>query len=123
MGFRRLRDRLAGRALAVALTAVVAGSALSWGHAGDDDAACNPVAVQHDRAAHRFTAHGHDPVRPPDHCIICHTLRALHAALTAQASAAAPDLQSTPAESTSPSVARAIGHTARASRAPPAVLL
>jgi hypothetical protein len=79
------RTKLLTRALAALLTVVVCGGALEWGHRGDDDAACNAAFIVHDHAAHRFGTGSAERTQPPDHCYICHTLRLLHAALTAQA--------------------------------------
>jgi hypothetical protein len=45
---------------------------------GDDchDAACNPVAVEHNAAAHRIGADASGPDGHPQHCLVCHWARA-----------------------------------------------
>lgn len=70
--------------LAVLLAAVVAGGAMDWAHAGWDDPGCDPLPVQHDHSAHRFTADTRTPTAPSDHCALCHLLRLFHSALSAQ---------------------------------------
>jgi hypothetical protein len=86
---------LFSRTIAIALTIVVGGGTLNWGHVGGDDADCDIVVVPHDHTAHRFAANpsGSNPVS--DHCYICHSLRLLHAALTTRQKSIAAPLQRT----------------------------
>src|SRR5579872_7146468 len=81
MLFTRVFRRLYPRALAVLLSIAVCGGALNWGHVGGDDPDCAPQLVQHNHAAHRFTAERRAPAPPDEHCTLCHLLRLLHTAL------------------------------------------
>ncbi len=81
MRFSAIRQRFFTRAVAAALSLLVCGSALDWGHAGGDDRDCDIVFVHHDHNAHRLST---SPVNSPndnDHCYICHSLRLLHYAV------------------------------------------
>jgi hypothetical protein len=82
--FRRL---IRTQVLAVLLAAVIGGGAMDWAHAGWDDPGCDPLPVQHDHSAHRFTTGAHTPAAPSDHCALCHLLRLFHSALSAQSPA------------------------------------
>jgi hypothetical protein len=77
------------RTVAALLAVVVLGGTADWGHAGGDDAACNPTVVQHDHAAHRFISQTQAPGAPANHCDLCHLLRLLHTALSVKPSTAA----------------------------------
>lgn len=79
--FRRL---VRTQVLAVLLAAVVGGGAMDWAHAGWDDPGCDPLPVQHDHSAHRFTSDTRTPSAPSDHCALCHLQRLFHSALSAQ---------------------------------------
>ncbi len=81
MLFTRLHRRLYPRALALLLSVAICSGALTWGHAGGDDPDCAPQLVQHDHAAHRFTAAPRTTAPHDEHCTLCHLLRALHTAL------------------------------------------
>ncbi|HEY7291720.1 MAG TPA: hypothetical protein VH583_17920 [Vicinamibacterales bacterium] len=81
MFFTRLHRRLCGRVLALLLSVVVCSGTLNWGHAGGDDPECAPELVQHDHAAHRFTANTLLTGSQDEHCTLCHLLRLLHTAL------------------------------------------
>ena len=75
--------RLLQRGLAIALAAIVVGGALDWGHAGGDDQESGVVLVHHDHTAHRFNSAPSKTPQSPEHCFICHSLRAFHTSLTA----------------------------------------
>ena len=81
MFFTGLHRRFSARAFALLLSIAVCGGTLNWGHAGGDDPDCAPQFVQHDHAAHRFTADTHPTGSPDEHCNLCHLLRLLHTAL------------------------------------------
>jgi hypothetical protein len=62
------------------LLASFSAGTLALPHADDCDADCGPIAVAHDRHAHRV---GADPVRTSaeaDHCVLCHSLRSFYIA-------------------------------------------
>jgi hypothetical protein len=82
MLFTVLHRRLYQRALALVLSMAVCGGALNWGHVGGDDPDCTPQLVQHDHAAHRFTAPSRTTSPQEEHCTLCHLLRLLHTAVS-----------------------------------------
>jgi hypothetical protein len=82
MLFTVLHRRLHRRALAMVLSMAVCGGALNWGHVGGDDPDCAPQLVQHDHAAHRFTAASRTTSPQDEHCTLCHLLRLLHTAVS-----------------------------------------
>jgi hypothetical protein len=47
-----------------------------------DDTACQPILVQHDKAAHRIGAERTAP-NVPQHCAVCHWLHSLQTVVTA----------------------------------------
>jgi len=81
MQFTQLHRRLYARVFALLLSVAVCGGTLNWGHAGGDDPECAPQLVQHDHAAHRFSADTRSSRSPDEHCNLCHLLRLLHTAL------------------------------------------
>jgi hypothetical protein len=119
----RTRKRFLSRAIAAALTLLVCGGAVDWGHLGGDDADCNIVVVPHDHAAHRFAANPSGAAPAADHCYICHSLRLLHVALAARQERAAIDLQRTQLGDAFDAVAGQRVGVALSSRAPPLTLL
>jgi hypothetical protein len=82
MLFTGLCRRLHSRALALLLSFAVCGGALNWGHIGGDDPDCAPQLVQHNHAAHRFTAASQTSSPQDQHCNLCHLLRVLHTAVS-----------------------------------------
>lgn len=68
--------------LALFLASVVSVGVAGFGHAGWDDAACDPIPVHHDHNAHRFRS-GSLPTGAQDHCLFCHSLRSLGNGLVA----------------------------------------
>jgi len=119
--FRRFH-RTGIKALALLLASVVAIGTAGLGHAGWDDAACDPIPVHHDHNAHRFRS-GTLPASTPDHCLFCHSLRSLANGLVAtQFFVADGSLAAAVRISASPIAGRLLDSSAP-SRAPPVVLL
>ncbi len=111
------------RLVAALLAAMVCAGSVDWGHAGGDDPDCSPVLVLHDHSAHRFMAGAASPSSGGEHCYICHSLRLLHSALTAQGSSVDA---SAPSVTLAAVVARRCESAVAADvspRAPPSVLL
>ncbi|OFW13623.1 MAG: hypothetical protein A3F70_10925 [Acidobacteria bacterium RIFCSPLOWO2_12_FULL_67_14] len=64
-------------AVALILATGVVGRSAVLPHEDDcHDAACNPVAVEHNAAAHRIGADSSGPDGHPQHCLVCHWARA-----------------------------------------------
>lgn len=116
------RRHLRLQTIAIFLAVIVSGSTVDLAHGGWDDPGCDPAPVQHDHAAHRFTAGTRGPEAPSDHCALCHLLRSLRTAHSAES--LATDAAAS-AESHGPSdgtFAVALVALAVPARAPPAVL-
>lgn len=69
------------RASRIAVTAIVSmtavGGSTVFPHEDDcHDAACSPIAVEHDAAAHRVGAASTTDDSHPLHCLVCHWVRA-----------------------------------------------
>lgn len=71
------RLRASSIAAAVILATSVAGGSVALPHEDDcHDAACNPVAVEHNAAAHRIGGNSSGPDGHSQHCLVCHWARA-----------------------------------------------
>ncbi|MEQ1907784.1 MAG: hypothetical protein ABMA15_03130 [Vicinamibacterales bacterium] len=122
MWFRAGQRRAVSRVLAALLTLVVCGGALDWGHAGGDDADCDPVFVVHDHNAHHISTAPARSTPASDHCYICHTLRLFHTSLTARgAIVVAPVRPASLYRLDAPAALTVVG-VALSSRAPPLAL-
>ncbi|HUK36797.1 MAG TPA: hypothetical protein VLV86_22935 [Vicinamibacterales bacterium] len=108
--------------IAVLLTAVVAGGAMDWVHAGWDDPACDLIPVQHDHTAHRFVAGPQSAPVQSDHCPLCHLSRVLHTALSAQSLSAHVVLSAGASGLCDPAAAVELFSIRLTSRAPPALV-
>lgn len=117
------RNRFFSRTIAFALAVLVCGGALDWGHIGGDDADCDVVYVAHDHAAHRFAANPNTNSPTADHCYICHSLRLLHIAVTAQQHRAIADVRSGQYRYVVDAAANQRAAVHLSSRAPPSVVL
>ena len=71
--FRAQAPRVAALTL---LSLMAMGATLGTSHATDcHDAACMPIAVQHDASAHEFRPATQDAGSHPLHCLVCHWAR------------------------------------------------
>lgn len=71
--FRLRAPRLAATLL---LSILSMAATVGTSHASDcHDAACAPIAVQHDASAHQFRAATQDAGSHPLHCLVCHWAR------------------------------------------------
>lgn len=71
------RLRASSIAAAVILATSVAGGSVALPHEDDcHDAACNPIAVEHNAAAHRIGGSPSSPEGHHQHCLVCHWARA-----------------------------------------------
>jgi len=66
--------------VALLLLASLSSSAIGLRHVDDADAACNPIPVTHDQAAHAIGAGSKATPAEADHCFLCHSLRTFHPA-------------------------------------------
>ena len=117
------RNRFLIRAIAAALTLLVCGGAVDWGHPGGDDVECNVVVVPHDHTAHRFAANPTGSAPAADHCYICHSLRLLHVAVAVRHERVAVDLQRAQLGDAFNALATQRFGVALSSRAPPFTIL
>ena len=108
--------------LALLLASVVAIGTAGLGHAGWDDAACDPIPVHHDHNAHRFRS-GTLPASTPDHCLFCHSLRSLGSGLIATHAFAVDVADASTIRVSASTTAGRLFDSNAPSRAPPAVLL
>jgi hypothetical protein len=69
----RVRASCIGTLATVALAAAV-GSSVAPHHDDCHDAACQPIAIEHDASAHRITAPAAVDSHPL-HCVVCHWAR------------------------------------------------
>ena len=117
------RRHLRLQTVAIFLAVIVSGGTMDWVHGGWDDPGCDPVPVQHDHAAHRFTAGTRGPEAPSDHCALCHLLRSLRTARSAESLATDAAVSAESRGSFDVTFTVALVPLAVPARAPPAVLL
>ena len=110
------------KVLALFLASLVSIGAAGFGHAGWDDAACDPIPVHHDHNAHRFQG-GTLPAGAPDHCLFCHSLRSLRNGLVATQRFVADGSQAAAIRISTSTIVGCPLDSSAPSRAPPAILL